>query len=138
MMDDKLIKDGLLHLMSIPEDKAQSAGVLFILDSRNSSDESVSRLLHIIVQICRGGKVFKAVVISSETRVHLHNTMAQLQLQQGDLTPICHCFDVPFLTSFVSMDQLTRRLGGSIKFNCELWVKAKSVWLLILVCCLKY
>jgi hypothetical protein len=69
MMDDKLIKDGLLHLMSIPEDKAQSAGVLFILDSRNSSDESVSRLLHIIVQICRGGKVFKAVVISSETRV---------------------------------------------------------------------
>jgi hypothetical protein len=24
------------------------------------------------------------------------------------------------------MDQLTRRLGGSIKFNCELWVKAKS------------
>jgi hypothetical protein len=32
--------------------------------------------------------VFKAVVISSETRVHLHNTMAQLQLQQGDLTPV--------------------------------------------------
>ena len=51
---------------------------------------------------------------------------------------ICHCFDVSFLTSFADSDQVTKQFGGSLKFNCELWVKAKSVCLLSIVCCLMY
>ena len=35
-----------------------------------------------------GDNVFKVVVIAPETRVQLHNAMAQLQLQQGDLMPV--------------------------------------------------
>ncbi|XP_062521386.1 guanine nucleotide exchange factor DBS-like isoform X2 [Corticium candelabrum] len=128
VISDESMKGGLYYLMTVPEEEDQLQGFLCILDGRDATDFAVSRFLKVLLQVYKNGvkRIFRIVVLASEERAQLQDFIIQLQLDDEILAPLCQGFNVSFLQRFVGKAQLTEQLDGSLCFDCELWVKAKS------------